>query len=262
MSDPSLKAYLAAKYMSGPKADAILSRTTAGSGTAKKKKRKAGTSKASSSGAGPSFIKDDDVPGWDATHQRDDEDDAADALVAEDRGFKKRQRTDEGSGWATIRGGEREESPPPAADEQPQVVEEEPKFRGGLITGEQLKKTLPREKSAKAGQEDVKQAQETVYRDSSGRRVDMAAERAEAARKKREREEAEAKKLEWGKGLVQREGQEKRKAEEAKMRAKPFARDRNDAEMNEELKAQERWNDPAMAFLTVRALYLCLCMQM
>lgn len=252
-----MKAYLAAKYMSGPKADAILSRTTA-SGTTKKKKRKAGASNTSSSAAGPSFIKDDDVLGWDATQQGEDEDDVAEAVIAEDRGFKKRQRTDEGSGWATIRGGEREESPPPADDEQPQVVEEEPKFKGGLLTGEQLKKTLPRERPAKAeAREDAAQAQETVYRDSSGRRVDMAAERAEAARKKREREEAEAKKMEWGKGLVQREDREKRRAEEAKMRARPFARDRDDTEMNEELKAQERWNDPAAAFLTVRPSYLC-----
>lgn len=261
MSDPSLKAYLAAKYMSVPKADAILSRATTGSGTVKKKKRKAGTSKASSSGAGPSFIKDDDVLGWDATQQGEDEDDVADAVIAADRGFKKRQRTDEGSGWATIREVEREESPPPAADERPQVVEEEPKFRGGLMTGEQLKKTLPREKP-KTGQANADQAQETVYRDASGRRVDMAAERAEAARKKREREEAEAKKLEWGKGLVQRESQEKRRAEEVKMRAKPFARDKNDTELNDELKAQERWNDPAMAFLTVRASYIFLRMPM
>ena len=262
MSDQSMKAYLAAHYMSGPKADAILSHTTASSGATKKKKRKAGASKTGSSAAGPSFIKDDDVLGWDAIQRGEDEDEVADAVIAEDRAFKKRQRTDEGSGWATIRGGEREESPLAAEDEQPQVVEEEPKFKGGLLTGEQLKKTLPREKPAKAAaQEDAAQAQETVYRDSSGRRVDMAAERAEAARKKREREEAEAKKMEWGKGLVQREDQVKRRAEEAKMRARPFARDRDDVDMNEELMAQERWNDPAAAFLTVGPSHLWSCVQ-
>ncbi|KZT71833.1 pre-mRNA-splicing factor CWC26 [Daedalea quercina L-15889] len=252
MPNSSMQAYLAAKYMSGPKADAILSRTPVGA--TKKKKRKAGTASSSkASGSGPSFIKDDDVLGW-VNRQENEDDDTAEAVVAEDRGFKKRQRTDEGSGWAAVRQGERrEESPPPAPDEQPQVVEEQPVFKGGLLTSAQLKKTLPRETAAKSSNdEDPLQAtaQETVYRDSSGRRVDVAAERAEAARKKREREEQEARKLEWGKGLVQREDVEKRRKEEEAMRARPFARDRNDAKMNEELKAQDRWNDPAAAFLT------------
>ena len=67
----------------------------------------------------------------------------------------------------------------------------------------------------------------------------------------REREEQEARKTEWSKGLAQREDVEKQKKEEEEMRARPFARDRDDVEMNEELKAQERWNDPAAAFLTV-----------
>ncbi|TFY53627.1 hypothetical protein EVJ58_g9349 [Rhodofomes roseus] len=228
-----MKAYLAAKYMSGPKADAILSRSSASA--PKKKKRKAGT--AASSKAGSS------------------KDDVAEAVVAEDRGFKKRQRTDEGSGWAAVREGEhREESPPLAPDEQPQVVEEEPAFKGGLLTSAQLKETFPREKAVKSLKEkeaeEAAAAQETVYRDSSGRKVDMAAERAEAARRKREREEQEARKMEWGKGLVQREDEDKRRKEAEAMRARPFARDRNDVEMNDGLKAQERWNDPAAAFLT------------
>ncbi|KAH9938230.1 Pre-mRNA-splicing factor of RES complex-domain-containing protein [Fomitopsis serialis] len=246
-----MQAYLAAKYMSGPKADAILSRTSA----PKKKKRKAGTAASSKAGSsGASFIKDHDVLGWDS-YREADEDEVADAVVAEDRGFKKRQRMDEASGWATVREGEqREESPPPAADEQPQVVEEQPAFKGGLLTAAQLKKTLPREKGGKTAKEkeleEQAAAQETVYRDSSGRQVDMAAERAEAARRKREREEQEARKMEWGKGLVQREDVEKRRKEEEAMRARPFARDKNDADMNEELKAQDRWNDPAAAFLT------------
>ncbi|PCH39456.1 hypothetical protein WOLCODRAFT_141283 [Wolfiporia cocos MD-104 SS10] len=184
----------------------------------------------------------------------------AEAVIASDRGFKKRQRTDESSGWATVRESERA-SPSPAADEQPQVVdmkEEESgssaPFKGGLLTSAQLKKTLPKEKAMKKSKEEEEleraAAQETVYRDASGRRIDTAAERAEAARKKREREEQEARKMEWGKGLVQREEEEKRKQEEVAMREHAFARTKDDVEMNEELKAQERWDDPAAAFLT------------
>lgn len=240
-----MQAYLAAKYMSGPKADAILARTSS-SGGPKKKKRKVASS---SSSATASFIKDEDIAGW-GGEQQEPEDDASEAVIAEDRGFKKRQKTEDDAGWATVR----EPTPPPAADEQPQVVEEETPFRGGLLTSAQLKKTLPKKSAPKTEltQEEIAAAQETVYRDASGRKVDIAAERAEAARKKREKEEQEAKKMEWAKGLKQREEAEKNKQELEAMRNRPFARTKEDVSLNEDLKAQERWNDPAAAFLSVR----------
>ncbi|KZT02992.1 uncharacterized protein LAESUDRAFT_684577 [Laetiporus sulphureus 93-53] len=246
-----MKAYLAAKYMSGPKAEAILSRTT---GPSKKKKRKVVTT--SFSTASSSIIKDDDILGWDNDARGGEDEDMSEAVIAEDRAFKKRQRTEEGSGWATLREGSHgTESPPPAADEQPQLVQEEEMstVRGGLLTSAQLKKTLPREKPVKSSEAERREreaAHETVYRDTSGRRIDTAVEYAEAARKKREREDQEARKMEWGKGLVQREEQEKRKRELESVRSQTFARTRDDVQINMELKAQERWNDPAAAFLT------------
>lgn len=238
-----MQAYLASKYMSGPKADAILSRTTTVGG--KKKKRKA----ASSATASSSMIKDEDLAGWEAVPQ-EVEDETEDMVVAEDRGFKKRQKRDEGSGWATVR----EPTPPPPADEEPQVVEtEETPFKGGLLTSAQLKKTLSKKtvQQADLTKEEVEAAQETIYRDASGRKIDTATERAEAAKRKREREEKEAQKMEWGKGLVQREENEKQRQQLAEMQSRPFARTKDDEAMNQELKAQDRWNDPAAAFITV-----------
>ncbi len=251
----SLKSYLAEKYMSGPKADAILSRTN----PPKKKKRK---TTAASTSASSSFIKDDDLAGWGAAPQDDEDDEMEEAVVAEDRRFKKRQRMDADSGWETVREGEGgSKTPPPAEDEQPQVVDTEEAFKGGLLTSAQLKKRLPKnaKQDAKKSAEEAERAaaQETVYRDSSGRKVDMAAARAEAARLKREREEKEAAKMEWGKGLVQRDDAEKHKQELEKMRGQAFARTADDVELNAELKSQERWNDPAAQFLTVRRLFVC-----
>ena len=75
-----------------------------------------------------------------------------------------------------------------------------------------------------------------------------------AQRAKREAEEKEAKKMEWGKGLVQRDDQDKRKKELEDMKNAPFARTADDTAMNEELRAKELWNDPAAAFLTVSCL--------
>ena len=244
-----MQAYLAEKYMSGPKADAILSRTT----QKKKKKRKPDIGSTSASGT----IVDEDA-GWEGVAisvEVNDDDNDNDAIVASDRSFKKRRMEsgEGGSGWATIR----EPTPPPAADEQPVVVstEEDEQFRGGLMTKKQLRAQLPSAHQRQEEEEDptaLAAAQETVYRDATGRKIDMKLEKAEAARKKREREELEAQKMQWGKGLVQRDEAEKRKAEEERIRQRGFARYVDDEELNRTQKEKERWNDPAAAFMTVR----------
>ncbi|KAF7375862.1 Pre-mRNA-splicing factor CWC26 [Mycena sanguinolenta] len=233
----SMKAYLAEKYMSGAKADAILAKVGP-----KKKKRKATV-------AAPNALVVDVDGGWGDAPQEDMED-VEEAVVATDRSFKKRKLTpnDEGSGWATIQPGIKEETPPPA-DEQPQVVETT--VLGGLVTAQQLKKALPQSNvDTTVTAEEMALAQETIYRDSSGKKINTKAARAEAARLKREREEKEAQKMEWGKGLVQRDEAEKRKQELEAQRGKKFARHADDADLNEELKAKELWNDPAAQFLT------------
>ncbi|KAJ7729506.1 Pre-mRNA-splicing factor of RES complex-domain-containing protein [Mycena maculata] len=240
----NMKAYLAEKYMSGPKADAILSRVA----PQKKKKRKVTTGTGTASVA-PSAIVVDVDGGW-GDEAKEETEDAEEAVVATDRSFKKRKvaPTDEGSGWATLQPGIKEDTPP--ADEQPMVVEETP-FVGGLVSAQQLKKALPQTNVAPvATAEEIALAQETVYRDASGKKINTKAARAEAARLKREREEKEAQKMEWGKGLVQRDEAEKRKQESERQRGTKFARHADDADLNEELKSKELWNDPAAQFLT------------
>ena len=241
------KAYLAEKYMSGPKADAILARTTH-----KKKKRKVDSAATSTL----SYKLVDDDGGW-GNEMQDDGDDIEEAVVEKDRTFKKKAANG-GSGWATVREGDgRLESPPPPEDEKPQVVDEQSMtpIMGGLVTASQFKKSLPKKEKQKAETEEEREAarlaQETVYRDATGRKIDTKAEKAEAARKKREREEREAKKMEWGKGLVQREDEEKKRAQLERERIRDLAVYADDKELNEEQKARERWNDPAAAFLTV-----------
>ncbi|KAF8442480.1 Pre-mRNA-splicing factor of RES complex-domain-containing protein [Boletus edulis BED1] len=239
-----MHAYLAEKYMSGPKAEAIIARTAP-----KKKKRKA-TNNAT---AGPSMFVDEDAGFGDEASRRlrEDDMDVAEAAVASDRSFKKR-KTDDRSGWIRVQEGvKQEESPPPPEDEQPTVVEEQRPFKGGLIRAEELRKqTKSHVKQDEEAQEALEAAQETVYRDASGRKIDMKLARAEAARKKREKEEKDAKKMEWGKGLVQREEREKHRSQLEKNKALPFSRHADDRELNEELKAREMWNDPAAAFMT------------
>ena len=243
----NLKTYLAEKYMSGPKADAILSRTT----PLKKKKRKA--QEVSANPPGGTMIRDEDA-GWGEVAQEDDNDDLKEAVVANDRGFKKRKvaNTSTESSWITVQEGlvKEETTPPPATDEQPVVVDAP--VMGGLVNAQQLKKMLPQNNVTNdLTAEEIARAQETVYRDSSGKKIDTKAARAEAARLKRLREEKEAQKMEWGKGLVQKDEAEKRRQELEKQRTTTFARHADDKDLNEELKAKELWNDPAAAFLTV-----------
>ncbi|KAG8213119.1 Pre-mRNA-splicing factor of RES complex-domain-containing protein [Butyriboletus roseoflavus] len=238
-----MQAYLAQKYMSGPKAEAILART------APKKKRKV----ASGTTSGPSIFVDDDTGFGDevSRQQQDDEMDVTEAAVATDRSFKKR-RTDARSGWTTVHEGvKREESPSIPPDEQPTVVEDVRPFKGGLIRSEDLRKqSMAHVKQDEMAREEVDAAQETVYRDASGRKIDMKLARAEAARKKREKQEKEAQKMEWGKGLTQREEEQKRRIQLEKNKSLPFSRQADDMELNEELMARDRWNDPAATFLT------------
>jgi pre-mRNA-splicing factor CWC26 len=245
----SIKAYLADKYMSGAKADAILAH--AAQTKPKKKKRKADA--ATSSTPGASFIKDDDA-GWGAADApKEEDDDAMDAIVASDRAFKKRrtEAKDGESSWAVVREGEKEE---PAEDEQPVVVEQEPSFQGGLLTSKQLKERAKRDASRPKKEAEAPPAQETIYRDATGRKIDTKAEKAEAARKKREREEKEKERLEWGKGTVQREEADAQRKKLEQIRGKDWVRRADDTELNNAQREEERWNDPAAAFLTVRLL--------
>ncbi|KZP25240.1 hypothetical protein FIBSPDRAFT_396354 [Athelia psychrophila] len=242
----SMQAYLAQNYMTGPKADAILARAA----PKKKKKRKADALATPGGAASGSAMIVDADGGWGDEGKAEAEDETSEAVVEKDRGFKKRRVAgEEQATWHTIQPGIKEETPPPA-DEEPTVVDAP--FAGGLLTADQLRKALPKSKgkAPELTQEEAEAAQETVYRDASGRVIDTKAAKADAARKKREKQEKEAQKMEWGKGLVQRDEQEKRRLELEKQKTRGFARYADDQDLNEDLKAQDRWNDPAAAFIS------------
>jgi pre-mRNA-splicing factor CWC26 len=98
----------------------------------------------------------------------------------------------------------------------------------------------------------TKAEQETIYRDASGRIINVAMKRAEARRAAEEAKEKEERAKEALMGDVQRQQKETRRQELREARAMPLARTIEDETMNEELKAQERWNDPAAQFLTTK----------
>ncbi|GAA5928782.1 Bud13/CWC26 family protein [Sporobolomyces koalae] len=265
MGNADLQAYLASKYMSGAKADAILERSADAHQTKKRKKRKdVGTPVASTSSGTGLRIADDDDAGW---HKPDaDEDEDLKPVVEERRGHFK-AKAPATSTWATIRDADPqaqvpvEEEPPIPEDEAPVVVPS----RGGLqsaadlkreqerLAVEQERKRIKRQREQEARRNNDQEPSEqetTVYRDSSGRKIDMKLQKAEEAKRKRQELEREMAKMEWGKGLVQREDKERMKLEAQKLARKGVARYADDEEMNDELKEVERWNDPAANFLT------------
>jgi len=214
-----MRAYLAQKYMCGPKADAILAHEQ----TKKKKKRKHvdGVQQSHSGGTG---IVDDDG-GWGAAVGEDGDDDLVEAVVASDRTFKKRRVADgDSGGWISVAPPEKPPTPPPEADEQPVIVEDESGARGGLLSQAEIQKRFGAQMRKQREEMPTAEQQETVYRDASGRKIDTKAERAEAARRKREQEEMDAKRMQWGKGLVQRDETEETRNQMERNRLKGFAR--------------------------------------
>nr|POE76695.1 pre-mrna-splicing factor cwc26 [Quercus suber] len=125
----------------------------------------------------------------------------------------------------------------------------------GLQTAEQVTAALRKKERAEkkamkdAGLDSTGKAQETIYRDASGRIINVAMKRAELrakadeeARKKREKEES-------SKGDVQRREKEEKRQQLEEAKIMKVARYADDQQLNDELKERERWNDP-MAFMS------------
>ncbi|XP_015896766.3 uncharacterized protein LOC107430445 [Ziziphus jujuba] len=128
----------------------------------------------------------------------------------------------------------------------PKATKEERKT--GLISGKDI-----REEIAKSKKEDFKRLQEMdlsmsgrdaepVYRDKI-KGVRITKEEFLKSQRKVE-EKPKEKKLEWGKGLAQKREAEARMQELELEKDKPFARSRDDPELDKMLKERVRWGDP------------------
>ncbi|KAK4521213.1 Arrestin_C domain-containing protein [Mucor velutinosus] len=249
--DAATKAYIASKYLSGPSDE-------------KKKKKRKKTHTINNIG-----IIDEEDMSWETAADtqieelnRKQEQEKLEREAIQNAGGVFRGTT---ANWETIQGGKEEEQDEEKEDEQPQVVQQQqdndqaPRMsngqRAGVLTKAQIKaeaeraKHLEREAMERLSKQEAHDA-DTVYRDATGKKVDPKMKRAEEARRRKEQIEKEARKMEWGKGLVQRREaeDERRRLEEEKH--KPMARYADDEDLNEELKEKERWNDPAAGFLT------------
>ncbi|CAH9066308.1 unnamed protein product [Cuscuta europaea] len=127
------------------------------------------------------------------------------------------------------------------------VVKQRPKT--GLVTAKDVKDEI-----AKTKKEEWLRIKEMdpsvsgvgaagVYRDKvTGERVSK--EEFLKSHKKKEKEKPKEIKLEWGKGLAQKREMEARLQELESEKEKPFARSRDDPELDNMLKERLRWGDP------------------
>ncbi|KAJ9662573.1 Pre-mRNA-splicing factor cwc26 [Coniosporium apollinis] len=147
------------------------------------------------------------------------------------------------------------------ADDGDSVARMESGAHAGLQTASQIAAQVYRKKEAeKASLQNLDddggggppQSRETIYRDASGRIINVAMKRAEA----RAKADAEAKKAaeqaEEAKGDVQRREQAARRQQLQDAKYMPLARRADDVEMNEELRERDRWNDPAAQFISAK----------
>lgn len=130
------------------------------------------------------------------------------------------------------------------------------KRRGGLRIAAQLKEDTERELAEQrspspAEGEERPDPTETVHRDATGKIIDVKKRQEEERRREEEERRKEAERKEWTKGMVQRRDREERRRLEKKMAEADVGRSKDDVRMNKEMKEEERWNDPAAAFLTV-----------
>ncbi|KAF1932674.1 uncharacterized protein M421DRAFT_53293 [Didymella exigua CBS 183.55] len=148
-----------------------------------------------------------------------------------------------------------------AEDEAPEMVDTEGVLRlesgakAGLQTAAQVAADMKerqdeeQRKAEHATKELGAAAQETIYRDASGRIINVAMKRAEARKKAEEEERIKLKKEREARGDVQNAAAAKRKQLLQDAKTMTIARYADDAELNDELKERGHWNDPAAGFL-------------
>lgn len=258
-----------------PLADYLASKYLNAETTAPTKKRK--RSKQSSKASGL-IIADDDALGWNNKPENAEDDEGLPVVAstgsAEFRRAKKSswkvvgslapKDTEQAQADAIIAAASAENAAAAQEDEAPAIVDDgivrmESGAHAGLQSAadvtrqfeeQQRKERAQFEAEEREGKVKGKNQAETVYRDATGRRIDISMRRAEARREADKKIEEEKEKLNMQKGDVQLREKEKRKEELDEARFMKFARTADDEDLNKELRERERWNDPAAQFLT------------
>lgn len=124
--------------------------------------------------------------------------------------------------------------------------------RVGLVSAEVLREEQEEERRTRKDNSNLEQDSrntETIFRDKSGKRRDLKAEREQQLQKQAIQEKRDEKYAQWGKGLVQQKQQRQKVEDAAREMSKPLARYIDDTDLDRLLREQERDGDPMAKFL-------------
>lgn len=268
----SLSSYLASKYLNAEPSS---------SSSSKKRKRKAKDS--SISGL---IIADDDDHSWSASTQTAD-DDGPLTINSSSAEFRKAKKStwktigapaprdsdlDAATADAIIASAAAENSAAGHLDEEPTIEGSDDEgvvkmgdgthagLQSAAAVSAQMEKAARAERRRWEAEEKLaaksggggkgKGKEDTVYRDATGRRIDISMRRAEARAEAEAALKKEKQEKEEQLGDVQVAAKQKAREDLDEARFMPLARGVDDEAMNRELKERERWDDPMMAFLT------------
>ncbi|KAG5986846.1 hypothetical protein E4U52_008210 [Claviceps spartinae] len=140
----------------------------------------------------------------------------------------------------------------PMVANMPDVVEMGDGTHAGLQTASTVSAQLERRTHEERAQFELhkRSAKEngTVYRDGTGRRVNLSTKRAEAKKIAADAADKEAEVIQALRGKIQLEEAKKRTEQLKDARFIPFARTADDENLNKDLKERARWDDPALHF--------------
>lgn len=114
---------------------------------------------------------------------------------------------------------------------------------------EEKRKSRSKSKKNHDHEDEPPEEEQTIYRDATGRRIDLTLKRAEARRAEVEKLAAEKKAREDAMGDVQRRQKEERRQELDDAKFLTLGRSADDHDMNEQLKTVVRWDDPMAAYM-------------
>ena len=251
----SLSSYLASKYL------------TADTTGSKKRKRK-------SEKTNGLVIADDDVLGWNDDQQAEEDDSRPTTVSSSSAEFRKKKtnawkivgapvlqpKNDDDIEAERIVAAAAEDRRDKQDDDEPAIDDAGIAKMGdgthaGLQTGKSVSAQMEKRKRQEAAawkkeSKGSKGTEETVYRDATGRRIDISLRRAEAKKELEAKTKKEAEEKEAQKGDAQIAARAKRREELEEAKFMPVARGIDDEDLNADLKQQDRWNDPAAQFLS------------
>lgn len=123
--------------------------------------------------------------------------------------------------------------------------------KAGLVSLVDLRKEQEENRRMEKKQpvEEESRHAQTVFRDKSGKKRNLDAEREEQRKKDEEKAAKDEKYAQWGKGLAQKDMYQQRLEDAVTEAQKPLARHRDDEDLDRMLREQERDGDPMAAML-------------